>query len=295
MLITPSENGNTATVSDLLKLNQYDLLEERAKDNSKQCKGRVEELERSIHNVQLLLTDRETIQTQRATLETRLHHLQQQQTSDYQQLQDLQLVERQRHDWETKLGVVQQQCQNLVLECDRLYQDGSIVKSQLEELDSILGQFEEITAGYIDFQALQSQEESFIRKFEQHNRAVSCKQAREQELMTRVQAIQLQIQQESVELRASEKQEQELQGCLHKSKEVETPLISLFAAREHLNQMDQLQIQVTPLLQQRASLQSQIDRVYATLSAKLQGLENIQQQLQSKDSDFSRLQINIWG
>jgi exonuclease SbcC len=67
-------------------------------------------------------------------------------------------------------------------------------------------------------------------------------------------------------------------------------LISLLAAREHLNQMDQLQIQVTPFLQQRASLQSQIDRVYATLSAKLQGLENIQQQLQSKDSDFSRLQ-----
>jgi exonuclease SbcC len=160
----------------------------------------------------------------------------------------------------------------------------------LEELDSILGQSEEITAGYIGFQALQSQEESFTRKFEQHNRAISCKQAREQELITRVQAIQLQIQQESVELRASEKQEQELQGCLHKSKEVEAALISLFAAREHLNQMDQLQIQVTPLLQQRASLQSQIDRVYATLSAKLQGLENTRQQLQSKDSDFSRLQ-----
>ncbi|QNP28078.1 exonuclease subunit SbcC [Cylindrospermopsis curvispora] len=277
-------------LAELLKLNQYDLLEERAKDNSKQCKGRVEELERSIHHIQLQLTDRETIQTQRAALETRLHHLQQQQTSDYQQLQDLQVVERQRHDWETKLGVVQQQCQNLVPECDRLYQDSSIVKSQLEELDSILGQSEEIQAGYLGFQALQSQEESFTRKFEQHNLAISCKQSREQELMTRVQAIQLQIQQESVELKASEKQEQELQGCLHKSGEVETALSSLSAAREHLNQMDQLQVQVTPLLQQRASLQSQIDRVYATLSAKLEGLENTRQQLQSKDSHFSRLQ-----
>lgn len=277
-------------LAELLKLNQYDLLEDRAKDNSKQCKGRVEELERSIHNIQLQLTDKETIQTQRATLETRLHHLQQQQTSDYQQLQDLQVVERQRHDWETKLGVVQQQCQNLVPECDRLYQDGSVVKSQLQELDSILGQSEEIQAGYSGFQALQSQEESFTRKFEQHNLAISFKQAREQELGTRVQTIQLQIQQESVELKASEKQEQELQGCLHKSKEVESALSSLSAAREHLNQMEQLQIQVTPLLQQRASLQSRIDRVYATLSAKLEGLENTRQQLQSKDSDFSRLQ-----
>lgn len=288
MLKGPSQRKEI--LAELLKLDQYDLLEERAKDNSKRCKGRIEELERSIQNIELQLSDRETIQTQRATLSIKLHDLQQQQTSDYQQLQDLQVVERQRYDLETKLGLVQQQCQNLIQECDRLYQDSSIVKSQLEGLDSILGQSEEIQVGYSDFQALQSQEESFTCKFEEHTRATNFKQAREQELMTGIQAIQLQIQQESVELKASEKQEQELQACLHKSGEVETALNSLSAAREHLHQMDQLQVKVTPLLQQRASLQGQIDRVYATLSAKLEGLEHTQQQLQSKDSDLSGLQ-----
>ncbi|MEO3704053.1 SMC family ATPase [Trichormus azollae] len=288
MLKRPTERKEI--LAELLKLNQYDVLEERAKDNSKLYKGRAEELERSLDNIKVQLEQRETTKAQRVALESQLNSLQQQQAFDNSQLQSLQVVQHQRQSWEQQLNFVWQQYQNLSQDCDRLHQEQLAVKSQLADLEVILNQAAEITAGYAQYQTLQSEEEAFAVKFEQHTRATSFRQQQQQQLNKQVQAIELKFQQAQAQLEALEQQEQEIQQTLTKSLEVETASAQLASARKYLNYFDQLQMQVNPLLQQRLSLQNQLDRTHASLVARLEQLQATEAQLQNQHLHQPQLQ-----
>ena len=70
MLKRPNERKEI--LAELLKLNQYDDLEERAKDLSRQFKGQTEQLERNLESIQTQLQQRESIAQERADLETQL-------------------------------------------------------------------------------------------------------------------------------------------------------------------------------------------------------------------------------
>ncbi|MBK1987298.1 SMC family ATPase [Sphaerospermopsis aphanizomenoides BCCUSP55] len=288
MLKRPTERKEI--LAELLKLNQYDQLEARAKENSKQYKFRLEELERSLDNIKVQLQQRETTKAQKVELESQLNNLQQQQALDNIQLQSLQVVQHQRQNWEQQLSFVRQQYQNLSQDCDRLHQEQLAVKSQLADLQVILNQEAAIKAGYAQYQSLQSQEEAFAVKFEQHTRATSFRQQQQQQLTKQIQAIERQLQQAEAQLEALEQQEREIQQTLTKSADVETALTQLSAAREHLNYLDQLQMQVNPLLQQRLSLQSQLDRTHASLVARLEQLQATENQLQTQHRRQPQLQ-----
>ncbi|MDY7021522.1 MAG: SbcC/MukB-like Walker B domain-containing protein, partial [Cyanobacteriota bacterium] len=69
--------------------------------------------------------------------------------------------------------------------------------------------------------------------------------------------------------------------------------VELQAARTRLNQLDELQIQVTPLLQQRQKLQTQIDRASARQSARLEELKASLDQLQQSWKVYPELQRNL--
>lgn len=288
MLKRPTERKEI--LAELLKLNQYDRLEERAKDNSKQYKGRAEELERSLDNIKSQLQQQEATKAERAGLEVQLNQLQQQQAFDNVQLQSLQVVQHQRQNLEEKLHFVKQQYQNLGQDCDRLHQERLAVKSQLTDLEAILNQETKITDGYAQYQSLQAQEEAFAVKFEQHTRAISFRQQQQQQLTKQIQLLERQLQQAEAQLEALEQQERELQQTLAKSAEVEPALAQLATARNHLNHLDQLQMQVNPLLQQRANLQSQLDRTHASLMARLEQLQATENQLQSQNRRQPQLQ-----
>ena len=101
MLKRPTERKEI--LAELLKLNQYDDLEERAKDLSRQFKGQAEQLERSLQSMQTELHQREAIAREQATLETQLNQLQQEQAFDNIQLQSLQVIQHQRQTWYLRL------------------------------------------------------------------------------------------------------------------------------------------------------------------------------------------------
>ncbi|MBD2566788.1 exonuclease subunit SbcC [Anabaena lutea] len=288
MLKRPNERKEI--LAELLKLNQYDELEERAKDSFKKYKFRIEDLERSLEGIKTQLQQREITKTQRAELETQLNNLQQMQALDNIQLQSLQVVQHQHQNWEQQLSFVRQQYQNLSQDCDRLHQDQLAAKSQLADLQAILSQTAEIKAGYSQYQSLRSQEEVFAAKFEQHTRATGLQQQQQKQLNKQIQEIERQLQQAEAQLEALEQQEREIQQTLTKSSEVEAALAQLATARNHLTNLDQLQMQVNPLLQQRATLQSQLDRTHAGLLARLEQLQNTENQLQNQHRRQPQLQ-----
>ncbi|WP_445636861.1 Exonuclease SbcC [Nostoc sp. DSM 114161] len=288
MLKRPTERKEI--LAELLKLNQYDDLEERAKESSRQFKARAEELERSLDSIKIQLQQQKTTEAQREQLEAELNQLQQVQAFDNIQLQSLQVVQHQRQNWEQQLNFVKQQYQNLNQDCDRLQQEQLAVGSQLSQIEKILHQEAEIKAGYAQYQSLQSQEEAMSAKFEEYSRAGQSRQQKQQQLTKQIQEIERQLQQAQAQLEALQQQEREVQQTLTKSGEVEAALSQLGAARQHLAHLDQLQMQVTPLLQQRAALQSQLDRTHVGLVARLEQLQNTENQLQRQQRRQPQLQ-----
>jgi DNA repair protein SbcC/Rad50 len=288
MLKRPSERKEI--LAELLKLNQYDELEERAKELSRQFKAKAEELERSLESMKTQLQQRDAIAQKRAELESELERLQQVQAFENVQLQSLQVVQHQRQNWEEQLNFVRQQYQNLTGDCDRLEQERASSRSQLSLLEELLAQESQIKAGYAQYQNLQSQEEAMSAKFAEYTRALAARQQKQQQLSKQIQDMERQLQQAQAQLEALQQQQQEIQQTLSKSGEVEAALAQLAAARQHLAQLDRLQMQVAPLLQQKATLQSQIDRVHASLVARLEQLEATQNQLQGQQRRQPQLQ-----
>jgi DNA repair protein SbcC/Rad50 len=288
MLKRPSERKEI--LAELLKLNQYDELEDRAKDISRQFKAQAEELERCLESQRNQLQQQKTIAQKQADLEAEINQLQQLQAFDNIQLQSLQVVQHQRQNWEQQLNFVRQQYQNLTQDCDRLQQEKSAISTQLSALDNLLAQEEEIKTGYSQYQMLQFQEESMGAKFEEYTRAQQTRQQKQQQLNKQINDIERQLQHTEAQLAILLQQEQELQQTLSKTDEVEAALAQLTAARNRLTQLDQLQLQVSPLLQQRTNLQNQLNRAHAGIVARLEQLETTQNQLQRASQRQPKLQ-----
>lgn len=277
MVRRPSERKQI--LADLLKLDQYEKLADQAKDLSKQFKGKVEQLEQSLQGIKEQLGERDAIAKETATLETALHQLQQDQDQDAQQLKQLQAVGHQRNSWEQQLNFVRTQYRNLTQDCDRIQQDIATAVAQQQQLSELLSQDQQITAGYAEYLQLQELEESLAAKLQTYQKAQQQRQQLQQQLNQEINQHNLQIRDIQAQLEALGTQEQDIKDTLSRSGEVATALAKLNQARERLKQLDNLQLEVSPLLQRRGSIQSELDRVQARLSAKLEELVSSEKQL----------------
>ncbi len=288
MLKRPTERKEI--LAELLKLNQYDDLEERAKDLSRSFKAQAEQLERNLQSMETQLHQREAIALQRADLETQLNQLQQEQAFDSIQLQSLQVIQQERQTWEQQLGFLRQQYQNLSQDSDRLEQERAVLSAEASAIEEILNQEGEILAGYAQYQSLQTQEETSAAKAQEHSLALAKRQNCVQQLNQVVNEIQRQLQHAEGQLEALQQQEQELKQTLNKLPEVEAGLAQLTAARARVAHLDQLQLQVAPMLQHRASVQSQLERVQARMVARLEELQSSEKQLSAQKQRQPQLQ-----
>ncbi len=288
MLKRPSERKEI--LAELLKLNQYDELEDKAKDLARHLKAQGEELERTLGSMKTQMQQQETIAQQKTELETELNELQKLQGFDNIQLQSLQVVEHQRKGWEEQLHFVRQQYNNLTADSKRLESEQSSLTNQLESLERLLTQQTEIKKGYAHYQTLQSQEEEMGVLFAEYQKISQLRQLRLSELSKHIQGVERQLQQHQAQLEALEQQEQDIQQTLNNAGDVEAALQKLKAARQHLSNLDNLQMQVSPILQQRQQLQTELHRQEAGIKARLEQLETTQRQLQSQSRRQPQLQ-----
>jgi exonuclease SbcC len=288
MLKRPNERKEI--LAELLKLHRYDELEERAKDLSKSFRAQAEQLEQNLQLAATQLQQQAEIAHQLSEIETRVNQLKQEQAFDDIQLKSLQVVRSQQQNWEQQLSFLKQQYQNLTADRDRLEQEHSAIGSQLAALGEILEQEREIKAGYQHYQNLLVQEEALSAKFQEYTHAQQHRTQLQQQLVQQVNELQRQLQHAEGQLVILQQQEQENRQALSKSAEVAAALIQLTAARDRLANLDRLQLQVTPLLQRRNTLQSQIDKVEARLTAKLEELKTQQSALSYQQSTQSQLQ-----
>ncbi|MBF2066915.1 MAG: SMC family ATPase [Calothrix sp. C42_A2020_038] len=278
MLKRPAERKEI--LAELLKLNQYDELEERAKELSRQSKARSEEIERAIDTIKAHLLQRDSIQEQRLSLEAEYNQLQQQQQFDTVQLQSLQVIEHQRKSWEERLSFARCSFANLTQDCERLEKDRLRVNAELAKLEELLKRENEIKAGYQHYQNLQIKEEAEAAKFQELTRVQQQRSAKQQQLNKQIHALERQLQQAQAQLEALQQQERDNQQTLAKSSEVEVALEKLTHSRQRLMHLDDLQMRVTPVLRQRQQLQSHLDKIHASLVARVEQLQSTENQLQ---------------
>ncbi|MDJ0554111.1 MAG: exonuclease subunit SbcC [Microcoleaceae cyanobacterium MO_207.B10] len=277
MLKRPNERKEI--LANLLKLDQYDTLGEKAKDISRQHKAKVELLEQSLEANQKQLEQKGAIAEQQTHLQRTFTQQQQQQETDRQQLKLLQTQQHHRQTWEKLLHGQQQQYDNLAQECRRLQNDLTTTQQQQDELLAVLQQENEINSGYAHFQKLQTTEENLSAKFKTHQNALNQRQQLQEKQRQQLQEFQNKIQQEQAQLNALKQQEQENIDILSKRASVEEALAQLQTARQKLSDLDKLQIEISPLLQQQQKLQAQLEREQARLSARLEQLNSRVRQL----------------
>jgi exonuclease SbcC len=269
-------------LASLLKLNEYDQLVDQAKEQSKQFKVEVELLQKNLELTQAQLQQKDEIAGKIKQLEGSLNLVQQEQTVAQEQLKQLQNQQYQRQTWEKLRQGQQQQFQTLSQDYHRLQQELNTTQQSLQELEAVLQQQEAIQVGYAQFQTLQATEEILSAKFKTYQETTQQKQQLQELQRQQLNQLQQQIQTVQTQINSLTQQETEHQQILSKREEVEAGLRELQGARTRLEQLDQLQLQVTPLLQQRQQLQTEIDRIKARYIARLEELSASMQQLQER-------------
>ncbi len=279
MLKKPIERKQV--LANLLKLDQYDTLCEQAKDTSKQFKAQVDVLKHSLQTIQEQLQQKEAIASEQTQLQQATDLLQQQQQADTSELQQLQLQHHNRQTWQKLLAGHQQQHYNISQECRRLQQELSAAKQQQNELQALLKQENEITAGIAYFHGLQATEETLSGKFKTNQQAQNQRQKLQEQQRDELSFLQSKIQQLQAQLDVLEQDEKDVRDVLKQQPDVDKGLAQLQAVRSRLNELDQLQLQVSPLLSSQQQKQSGLDRARAGLTARLDEI-NRQVQVQQQ-------------
>ncbi|MBE9094278.1 SbcC/MukB-like Walker B domain-containing protein, partial [Tychonema sp. LEGE 07203] len=275
MLKKPIERKQV--LASLLKLDRYDTLAEQAKEKSREFKAKVEVLKHNLQTVQEQLQQKDDLVSEQIQLQQATDLLQQQQQADTAELQQLQLQHHNRQTWQKLLAGHQQQHYNISQECRRLQQELAAAKQQENELQALLKQENEITEGITYFQSLQATEETMAGKFKVNQQAQSQRQKLQEQQRDELSFLQSKIQQLQAQLDVLEQDEKDVLDVLKQQPEVDKGLAQLQAVRSRLSELDQLQLQVSPLLQQQQQKQQKLDRARAGLTARL---EEINRQVQ---------------
>ncbi len=288
MLRRPGERKQI--LADLLKLNRYEELAVQAKDASRQFKGQAEQLEQVLQPLEEELGKRKGVSQQQGELAQELAQLQEQQEQQQQKLQGLQARQQQRQTWQQQLTWQENQYQNLTQDCLRLQQDGEALHAEIEKLEAWLQQEGEITTAYAQLQNLRQEEESFAAKFQAYQDAQQQRQELETQLNQQENELRLEMRQLQTQLSSLQKQEEEIQGVMSQATEIAAALAKLNSQRQRLQELDNLQLQVSPLLQRRLAVQSELEKVQARLTAKLEQLHSSAQELNSQMAQLPQVQ-----
>ncbi len=259
-------------LADLLKLDQYEDLASKAKDLAKEYKIISENINRNLEDVQNKLDEQEAINLELDNTKKDLEYLQSQQQETEESLQQVKNLNSQRENWLQRQQWQENQVNNLVNQINQLQREKTQIERELEQLNLILAQEAEITENYHQLQQLREEDNQLTKKFQVYQQALEKQQKIEQQLRQESNSLILTIQREKTKLENLAQEELELTKTVTKKNEIARDLARLNDYRQKLNQLDTIQEQVSPLIQRKQSLQTELEKEEAKLQAKLEQL-----------------------
>ncbi|MCY7369253.1 MAG: AAA family ATPase [Chamaesiphon sp.] len=282
-------------LADLLKLDRYEQLADRAKESAKQYKLQAEVLTDSLAGDRLQLVEIEGITQQRDTTKIEIDRLQQVQAIEEQELEGFKVIVRQRETWQQQLNWEQKRDQELTQAASQIQADLQAATTDKNRLDELLNHADQIAIAYHAYLDLQQQLELLDRKFDADRQAQSERQKLQQQLDRQTQELQLSLGKSQAELALTIKQEQELIEILATAGDVSKGIAELNLCRQRLTELDRLQVQVLPIQKEQIELTGKIDREIAKVQAKLNELVLREQQVKAKTNQQPQLVDRLKG
>jgi DNA repair protein SbcC/Rad50 len=282
-------------LADLLKLDRYEQLADRAKDSAKQYKLQVEVLTDNLVDYRVQLVKIDGINQQQNEVKIEIAQLQQVQVVEEQELENIKTIARQRETWQQQLNWEQKRERELSQAAGQIQVDLQLLTVEQNRLNGLLSREDEIWIAYQEYLSLQQRSEVLERQFDIHQAAQTQQQKLRQQLDRQTQELQLILGTTQAELALIMQQEQELGSVLATAGDVTKGLAELQVCRQRLAELDRLQIEVLPLQQERVTLESKIDRETAKIQAKLNELILREQQIKVKTAEHPQLvdQLNL--
>ena len=266
----PSERKKI--LANLLKLDQYDSLASEAKDLAKQFKFRSEEISRNLEEQQVKLDEKEAIVLELNNTNNELQYYQEIVKKTNFQLQEIQNLHANRKGWEDKLNWQKSNLQSIHNNIQQLAKEKIYLEQDIEKLNLILKQEDDINNNYNKLERLRREDHELNQKFNSYQELLTKKQQLEQQLNKTTNQLTLQIEREKANLDNLFKEEKELAKIVGNSRNLREDLETLHNYRKRLAQLDQLQLQTTPLLQQKQTIVTDLKAQESKLEAKLEQL-----------------------
>ncbi|AFZ54491.1 AAA family ATPase [Cyanobacterium aponinum] len=280
MLRSPSERRKI--LADLLKLDQYENLANEAKELARDFKIKAEEISRNLEENKEKLEEKQSFHIAIDETEKELAYFQKKQTVNQEELQTIQLLNNQRSSLKQRYDWQQNQVQTIAKKIQQLQQEKADLEQEIKKITVTLSQEEDINTNYEQWQKLREEDEGLNIKFNQYQQFLEKKQTLEQSLQKESNDLILAIQREKTKLENLINQEKELEAIVNKTSNLEADLEKLNICRQKLSQLDEIQVQANTLLQQKQSLETEINREEAMLLARLKQLENEENNIQTK-------------
>lgn len=287
----PSERKQI--LSDLLKLNQYEALAEKARERSRQVKAELDAVRKTIESIKHQLNNEPAIHSHITQLEDKQAALQHQQNEDHEQLKVLCAQQQQRQAWSRDQTLLQQQYQYMQQESDRLQQETVTLHHQCQALDAVIDRAEVITHEYHQFQALQREEEHLSDLFQQHQHTYQRYQTLKQEHSEAIAHIHDQLRTVDGQLEVLTQQQQEIEHIVQKRGQVDEGLAYLRDAKQQLARFDHRQTQAVPLIQRKQQIQQYIQQQHIRLSTQLDDLQSSTNHLERRQTEQTSLQQEL--
>lgn len=275
-------SGRKQILAELLQLDRYETLAIKAKDLSKQFEGQMQQLERSLEPIERSLEERSSLNQRLEELEAGIERINGEQEIDRLRLQRLEGEQYQRKTWQDRLDWQENQVRSIAEDLDRLSRERSGLERQLTQLATTIARKDEIVTAHDRLLQLHHENEILSSKFQELQTAQLNKQQIERQLQRQENEFTLEIQKTSARLESLGQQEKEIGQILAQSANVNAGLEQLNIQRQRLARLDELYLQVTPLLARRTTLNLDIERARASLVAKIEQLQQRRTGLQEE-------------
>lgn len=290
MLKRPSERK--AVLARLLKLDHYDDLAERAREQARQAKAEV--ILRTQHLDELTTTLAQTGATVAAQtqLEAELQALDHNLAQTQAQIQRLQTLGQTCQDQREQRRIYTQQRDQTLALHQQTQVALAMAEAEAQQCQQHLAEAEPITAGMAELQALEAAERDLSQRLQQAQIWQQRLDTLTAEYQAQTQALQTQHQQAQSQLEAVLAQRHELADTLGQTDNVKAACDQLAVAKARLKHLDALQLQVGPLRQRQQQLQAQLQRQETRLQTRLEEAQSTLDHLRQAQAQQPPLEVS---